>query len=361
MASTKTGDPALTNSAVRYGIYVNNRAAVFMGEAFSLDRLLDNAVLAEESGFHFVSVGDSILAKPRYMPIPVLSAIAARTRRVELSTGILQPHMRNPVLLAQDWATLDVISGGRTILAAGLGTGEPAMVAREYELVGVPKRQRGRAFEEAIQIIRRVWTEDHVTFEGDVFRCDDVSIGYRPARKPHPPIVVSCGGYVPKREGFGPNDFYTQSTAGTFTGPFDRVARLGDGWMTGIVTPEEYGATLRHIKSAAAERHGRQLGDEFLAMLNLWVCVGPDPASARAEAQRVLEAYHQRPFDEDTIERWTLYGPPEDCAKRIAEYIAAGANAFQFVIASYDQQGQIRALAERVLPLVGQMCGAPAR
>src|SRR6266852_5232956 len=73
-------------------------------------------VAAEAAGFDFVSVGDSILAKPRYMPIPVLSAIAARTRRVKLATGILQPHMRHPVLLAEDWATLDVLSAGRTIL-----------------------------------------------------------------------------------------------------------------------------------------------------------------------------------------------------------------------------------------------------
>src|SRR5215212_11073975 len=86
----------------RYGVYVNNRAAVFMGEAFSLDRLLENAVIAEEAGLDFVSVGDSITAKPRYTPIPVLAAIAAKTRRVGLATGILQPHMRNPVLLAQE-------------------------------------------------------------------------------------------------------------------------------------------------------------------------------------------------------------------------------------------------------------------
>src|SRR5438094_230462 len=109
--------------ALNLGIYVNNRAAVFLGEEYSLGRLLEAAVLAEELGFDFVSVGDSIIAKPRYSPIPVLSAIAACTQRIKLATGILQPHMRHPWLLAQEWATLDVISGGRTILGVGLGTG----------------------------------------------------------------------------------------------------------------------------------------------------------------------------------------------------------------------------------------------
>jgi alkanesulfonate monooxygenase SsuD/methylene tetrahydromethanopterin reductase-like flavin-dependent oxidoreductase (luciferase family) len=329
-----------------------------MGEAFSLDRLLDNAVMAEEAGLDFVSVGDSITAKPRYTAIPVLSAIAARTRRVGIGTGILQPHMRNPVLLAQDWATLDVISGGRTLLGVGLGTGDPAAIAREYELVGIPKRRRGKAFDETIQLLKRLWTEESVSFDGDVYHLEDVAVGYRAAQQPHPPILIACGGYVPKRAGFGPNDFYTESTAGTFTGPFERVARLGDGWITGIVTADEYRQALRFIRKTAAEQYGRTLGADFVAMVNLWLCVGPSADEARREGQSVLEAYHLRPFDQETIDRWLLHGSPEGCAARLAEYIQAGANAFQIVIASFDQERQIRALAEQVLPLVDQMVAA---
>jgi alkanesulfonate monooxygenase SsuD/methylene tetrahydromethanopterin reductase-like flavin-dependent oxidoreductase (luciferase family) len=342
----------------RYGVYVNNRAAVFMGESFSLDRLLENAVIAEDVGLDFVSVGDSITAKPRYTAIPVLAAIAARTRRVGIGTGILQPHMRNPVLLAQDWATLDVISGGRTLLGVGLGTGEPSAIAREYELVGIPKKRRGKAFDETIQLLKRLWTEESVSFDGDVYHLENVGIGYRAAQQPHPPILIACGGYVPKRAGFGPNDFYTESTAGTFTGPFERVARLGDGWITGIVTADEYRRALGFIRQTAAEQYGRTLGSDFVAMVNLWLCVGPSAEAARREGQAVLEAYHLRPFDDETIDRWLLHGSPEECATRLAEYIQAGANAFQIVIASYHQERQIRALAEQVLPLVDQMVAA---
>jgi alkanesulfonate monooxygenase SsuD/methylene tetrahydromethanopterin reductase-like flavin-dependent oxidoreductase (luciferase family) len=342
----------------RYGVYVNNRAAVFMGDAFSLDRLLDNAVIAEEVGLDFVSVGDSITAKPRYTAIPVLAAIAARTKRVGIGTGILQPHMRNPFLLAQDWATLDVISGGRTLLGVGLGTGDPAAIAREYELVGIPKRRRGKAFDETIQLLKRLWTEESVSFDGDVYHLENVGIGYRTAQQPHPPILIACGGYVPKRAGFGPNDFYSESTAGTFTGPFERVARLGDGWITGIVTAEEYRQALAFIWKTSAERHGRVLSSNFVAMVNLWLCVGPSAEAARREGQSVLEAYHLRPFDDDTIDRWLLHGSPEGCAARLAEYIQAGANAFQIVIASYEQERQIRSLAEQVIPLVRQMVEA---
>ena len=110
------------------GIAVNNRVAVVLGERYTLANLVDNAVLAEELGFDYVTVADSILAKPRYMPIPVLCGIAARTRRIELLSFILQPHLRNPVPLAKDWTTLEVLSGGRTALGVDLGTGAPADV-----------------------------------------------------------------------------------------------------------------------------------------------------------------------------------------------------------------------------------------
>ena len=339
-------------SRPKFGIYVNNRAAVFLEEVYGLDRLLEAAVLAEELGFDFVSVGDSLLAKPRYAPIPILSAIAARTRHIKLATGILQPHLRNPVLLAQEWATLDVLSGGRTLLGVGLGTGAREMVEREYALIGIPKARRARAFEEAIELLRRLWTEGRVSFEGTIFRLCDVSLGYRPAQIPHPPIIVACGGYVPTRPGVGPNDFFTEGTAGTFHGPFDRVARLGDGWITGIVTPEEYARTLSLIRTLARERYGRSLGPEFPAVLNCFIHVGPDAEAARQEAVFMLQTYHRLPFDDETIERWTIYGPPERCAERLAAYAAAGANAFQFVLAAQDQLAQIRRIAGDVLPLL---------
>jgi alkanesulfonate monooxygenase SsuD/methylene tetrahydromethanopterin reductase-like flavin-dependent oxidoreductase (luciferase family) len=337
---------------VGFGVYINNRAAVFMGEAFSMRQLLENAVAAEQAGFDFVSVGDSILAKPRYSPVTTLAAVAGRTSRIGLATGILQPHMRHPVILAQDWATLDEISGGRTEFGVGLGTGDPEMVAREYELIGLPKSRRGAAFDESIRLIKRLWTEDQVTFKGEIFSCADVTLGYRPRARPHPPVLVACGGFVPKQAGFGPNDFYTEATAGKFVGPFDRVARLGDGWITGIATAQEYRQTLELISMIATERYQRTLDERFIRRINLFICVGPDDAAAHAEGRRMLEAYHQRPFDQDTLDRWLLAGPPQACAERLLEYVAAGANSFQMVIASYDQRSQIEALAAEVLPRV---------
>jgi alkanesulfonate monooxygenase len=337
----------------KFGIYVNNRAAVFMGERFSLSNLIEAAVLAEDLAFDFASVGDSILAKPRYMPIPVLSALAARTSRIELATGILQPHMRNPVLLAKDWTTLDVLSNGRSVFTVGLGTGDAAMVEREYELAGLEKRQRGVAFQECIEIVQLLWSQERVTYHGRVFNVEDVELGFKPARRPHPPIVIACGGFVPKQAGQGPNDFFSEKTAGTFHGPFDRVARLGDGWITGIVQVEEYRQTLDLISQLARERYGRELGPDFRTVLNCWINVNDSAPAARAEGVDVLQRYHQLPMDDETVERWLFYGPPERCAESIQRYVEAGVNAFQFVIAADDQLRQVRAIAEQVRPLLG--------
>jgi len=338
--------------APQLGIYVNNRAAVFLGESYSLDRLLEAATLAEAFEFEFVSVGDSILAKPRYMPIPVLAAIAARTTRIKLATGILQPHMRHPVLLAQNWATLDIIAGGRTILGVGLGTGPPDLVEHEYKVIGIPKARRGIAFTESIEILKRLWTEESVSFEGSIFQLHEVALGYRPMQSPHPPIVIACGGYIPKEPGTGPNDFYQTEMAGTFHGPFERVARLGDGWITGIVTPGEYGRALELIRTIAKDRYGRTLGAEFQTVLNCFINVNPNREEARREGVTFLENYHRRPFDDETIERWLIYGPPEQCAERIASYADAGVGSFQLVLAAQDQISQLEAIAEQVRPLL---------
>ncbi len=340
------------STSLNLGIYVNNRAAVFLGQDYSLARLLEAARLAETLGFDFVSVGDSILAKPRYSPIPVLSAIAAQTKRIRLSTGILQPHMRQPVILAQEWTTLDVISDGRSILCVGLGTGPRHLVEREYELVGIPKKMRGKAFDEAIEILKCLWTQDTVNYEGSVYKLRDVSVGYRPVQTPYPPIVIACGGYVPTKPGVGPNDFYSEKTAGTFHGPFARVARIGDGWITGIITPAEFAQTFDLIRSIARDQYGRTLGPEFRTVLNCFINVGEDAQASRSEAIDILQSYHRLPFDDETIERWTIYGPPEQCAERILKYAEAGVNSFQFVIAARDQVGQIWAIAEKVKPLL---------
>lgn len=336
--------------APNFGLSLMNRGAVFFGESYTCADLLRNAVLAEEFGFQFVSVHDSLLAKPRLQPIPLLGAIAAVTKRLRIATGILQPHMRNPVLLAQEWATLDIVSGGRTTLVVGLGNGPAHLIEKEYQVVGIDRRSRTRAFEESIQLLRQFWTRETVSYHGEIYDMEEITIGYTPVQQPHPPILIAGGGYAPDKPGFGPNDFSASQAVGRFICPVERVASLGDGWMTQIATPREVRETL-----AAIREHRRELAIEdampFDVRINSFINVGEEDA-ARAEGAGTLSRYHRLPMDDGTLERWLVYGSPERCAARIAAYIEAGVTSFQFVLASKDQVTQMLRVAETVLPLL---------
>ena len=333
------------------GVYVNNRAAVFSGARFGLDDLVTLAQRAEECGFAFVSVGDSVLAKPRWSPIVTLAAVAEATGTIGLATGILQPHLRHPVTVAQEWATLDALSGGRTALGVGLGTGPPELVDAELALVGLDRRHRARAFTEAIEVIKALWAGDGVDYEGRVYRLQDASIGLRPVQRPGPPVLIAAGVFVASQRGFGPNDVFDESMASTFVGRWDRVARLGDGWITGMATPAELQAG-RDAISAAAQAAGRALPEPFDVRVNLFLLVGDDAGAARAEGSAFMEDYHRRPMDDASIDRWLVCGPAEACAERLDAYVGAGATSFQCVLATVDQRAQMERVAAQLLPLL---------
>jgi alkanesulfonate monooxygenase SsuD/methylene tetrahydromethanopterin reductase-like flavin-dependent oxidoreductase (luciferase family) len=358
------------DSELKIGVYINNRAAVFGGSDYTIEDMLDLAVEAENHGVDFVSVGDSILAKPRWSPIVTLAAVAGRTKTVGLSTGILQPHLRNPVVLAQEWLTLDAISGGRATLVVGLGTGPPDLVDKELALNGLSRRNRARAFEEAIEIIKKAWRGGSVDFHGKHFHLDNVDIGLRPTRRRErgspsterdgrtsgvsvaeapPPLLIAAGAYIPREAGYGPNDVYDPSIADSFIGPWERVIRLGDGWMTGMATPAEVKSVLDTMARSANELD-MQFPVGFERRLNLFVNVGTSQRQAREEGAAFLESYHRRPMDKISLDRWLISGPPEHCAERLHAYVENGITSFQCVLASVKQLTQLERLAEEVFP-----------
>jgi len=333
------------------GVYINNRAAVFSADDYSLHDLLDLATEAEDADIDFVSVGDSILAKPRWSAVVVLASVAAATSRIGLSTGVLQPHLRHPVLLAQEWLTLDAISNGRANLAVGLGTGPPDLVDAELALVGLHRRNRARAFEEAIETIQLLWKNEKVTFGGKIYQLEEADIGLRPLTPAGPPLMIAAGAYIPKEEGFGPNDIYNETIADSFIGPWHRVARLGDGWMTGMATPDEVASTWAAIQ-AAADNIDRELPTTFDKRLNLFINISTDAAAARKEGKAFLETYHRRPMDQDSIDRWLICGTATECAHRLQAYVEAGITSFQCVLGSVEQRRQLDLLATEVAPLL---------
>src|SRR5919204_2959935 len=161
------------STALQFGVNLNNREPLIAPD-YDLDMLLDLSEVVESSGFDSVWVGDSLFSKPRYEPIALLSAISQRTKRARLGTACMVTSTRNPLYLALEWATLDQVSGGRTILGAGAGNPEEG-VRREFEALRLDFKRRGSVFEEGLAVLRQLWTEGRVDFHGRFFDYSDVA------------------------------------------------------------------------------------------------------------------------------------------------------------------------------------------
>ncbi len=333
---------------MNFGVYVNNRASVFLPD-YSMEGLLDLAVEAEDLGYHSVWLGDSMLAKPRYDPIVTFAAIAARTKTIKLATGIFEPHLRHPVQVALEWATLDIISGGRTILGVGIGAGRPELLTKECEIAGFPRNRRGHIFEEAIQAIKKLWSEETASFEGERFKFADVTLGYKPVQKPHPPIWIAAGQYKSRSREHHRHGHYDPKLAGTYSGPFERVSRLGDGWLTACPTPEEYRDTYQSIQRMAVEKYGRS-ADAIHPALDVWIHVGENKKAAREEGTWMLENYHRMPVDDEIVDRWLIHGTPDDCIAQLKAFEQAGVRTLEMVLAAKDHAQQMRRIARDIFP-----------
>ncbi|HEV8105284.1 MAG TPA: LLM class flavin-dependent oxidoreductase, partial [Gaiellaceae bacterium] len=235
------------NGQLEFGVNLNNREPLIAPD-YDLNMLLDLSEAVEEHGFDSVWVGDSLFSKPRYEPISLLAAISQRTKHVRVGTACMVTSTRNPLYLALEWATLDVISGGRTILGAGAGNPEEG-VRREFEALGLPFGKRSMVFEEGLAVLRQLWTEGRVDFHGTYFDYDDVSFysgtemaPLMPVQQPPPMWVVSN----PRLTGDAPAEVMERRLEAACR----RIVRYGDGWMTCCRAqhPEELVDQLRAIE-----------------------------------------------------------------------------------------------------------------
>ncbi len=332
---------------VSFGLSLNNRAAVFL-ESFTLDDLIRMSELAEGLSFDSVWVGDSLIDSPRYEPLTLLGGVATRTSKIKIGGSIIQPHFRNPIMLALSWATLDRMSNGRTILTLGTGGGTPRGVAKEAELVGIEPRLRGRALEETVEILRTLWRGETLHHIGSVYKLDNAKIGYLPVQDP-PPIWIAAGVWVPKeRNGvLSATPGYTRKV-GSYSGGFDRVARLADGWFTIMIPPDEFEITS-NLLSQLATKHRRKTS-EIVRAVECWFNMNPDRERARNEVSRMIQGYFANPVDSETVERWSIYGTPQDCMKKLEAYAKAGAQVIKLIMGAEDQIGMLNQVGNSIIP-----------
>jgi probable F420-dependent oxidoreductase len=192
-------------------------------------------------------------------PLIGLSVAAGRTRKLKLGTSVQVLPGRNPVLLAKQWATLDRLSGGRALPAFGLGVVEPV----EQQAFGVAREDRAPLFDEALAVMRRLWTEETIDHDGERFRYHGVGIGIRPVQQPPD---VWLGGRAP--------------------GELRRVGRLADGWLPSFTTPELCVEGRTAVRTAAAAA-GREIDPEHWGVLVPYAHGTVPDAIAQLVAQRL--------------------------------------------------------------------------
>jgi alkanesulfonate monooxygenase SsuD/methylene tetrahydromethanopterin reductase-like flavin-dependent oxidoreductase (luciferase family) len=322
----------------KFGLSLSNRAVLF-GWA-TLDDLLEAAQMAERSGyFHGIWVGDNLLSKPRAEAIVTLSAIAARTQRVKLGTICLASFpLRDPILLAIQWASLDLLSKGRTILAVCNGgsamDGPP--FTHELEVMRVKSRERVGRVIEGMTVLRRLWSEARVTHQGRYYRFSDVELLPKPMQQPVPIYMAINPGEA-------------RVDAATIDRILHRVATHADGWQTDATPVDTFRQRFDTIREYAA-RQGRD-PTSLESCLHLMVNINDDPAIAFREAETFLRSYYGAgAVSHEHAELWLAYGPPAAVIEKIQAYIDAGCTTPVLRFVSPHLKGQLQRCIEEVLP-----------
>ncbi|MGE3619125.1 MAG: LLM class flavin-dependent oxidoreductase [Acidimicrobiia bacterium] len=330
------------------GLSIPNRALLYGGT--HVEEVYQLAETADRDGWHSVWVGDGLVAKPRVEALVVLAALAARTRRARLGVCCLATFpLRHPVLFAAQWASLDVMSAGRTELAVCLGipTGRGGSNFRaELDAMGVAPRDRVPRLEEGIEVVRKLWSSTAgapATHAGITTTFADLVLEPRPVQQPCPVWIAS-------------NPDPAKLDAARFATAVDRVARLADGWQTTVIHPAEFGDRWALIRDRAVA-HGRAAQD-LRSSLHLMVHLADDVASARAGGKAFLDRYYGMDTPDEVLDRWGAYGPPELVAERIAAYVERGLDLPILRFAAADQTGQYERAMADLLPLLGAPAAA---
>lgn len=281
--------------------------------------LLALAERAEALGYDSVWVGDSLLARPRHEPLTLLAAVASCARRALLGTAVLLPALRNPVLLAQQVATLDQVSEGRLILGVGIATDVPPVRA-EFAAAGVPFEKRVGRMLEGLRLCRALWTGRPVDWDGR-WQVSGAVLGLAPYRPGGPPIWIG----------------------GTVRAGMERAARHFDGWFPNGPDAAGWGARWAEVQAIAREA-GRD-SNALTGAIYLTLAVDDDPARASARLDRFLEGYYRQPAERLRRIHTAFAGSAAGAAEWLDGYARAGAGHIVLRFAG-DHERHLDMLAE---------------
>lgn len=252
-----------------------------------------------------------------YEAMTTLAYLAGVVTQARLGMACLVVPCRNPVYAAKQVASLDVMSGGRVDL--GVGIGSPATIqSREYEIVGVNRRVRGKICDDYIRAMKSIWTTHPSTYEGEFVSFTNAEIYPKPVQKPHPPLWV--GGWT--------------------EAAMKRTARLGDGWLPAWLKPRDIGDRFQQVKEMATALD-RDPGKIHLG-IEVYVSIDRDAKRARENAMatfQVSRGTYERAMTIEFLQDVSLIGSPEQIRDQVDAYAKAGVSHFEAKFIYSDLEG----------------------
>jgi len=287
--------------------------------------LLALAERAADLGFDSIWAGDSLLARPRHDPITLLAAVGARVARVELGTAVLLPALRNPVVLAQQVATLDQICEGRVILGVGIASDLPNIRA-EFAAAGVPFEKRVGRLLEGVHLCRELWTGKAVSWNGR-WKVEGV-LAPTPHRPGGPPLWI----------------------AGSLPASLERAGRHFDGWLPNGQDAKAWGEQWAQIK-AIARQAGRDPA-QLTGGMYLTAAVDENRARADERLNAYMQQYYGQPAAVMRARQMSYAGPAAGFAEWLAGYVAVGVHHIVVRFAG-EHERHLRTLANMRAQLGG--------
>ena len=305
-----------------FGIAARNFTAY--PEIPDANALVEYGVRMEELGFDSLWVWDHILLGvdphfPIIDSLTLLTAIAARTKKIKLSTGILVLPLRNPVVLAKQLSSMDQLSNGRLLMAMATG-----WYKREFDAVGVPFDQRGKIMDENLEIMRRLWSEDLVSGEWTNHKIPAGVMFPKPVQKPCPILI---GGYADR--------------------VLKRAAVEGDGWLTYFYKPESFVESWTKVRAFAEEA-----GKDPNTLMNgnqLPIIVGESRAAVEEKMMKWLNVDFDIAQGSKSTMDSAIMGNVDECVAQLKEHLAVGVQKLIFVPYRYEMD-QIEVIAKEIIP-----------
>jgi alkanesulfonate monooxygenase SsuD/methylene tetrahydromethanopterin reductase-like flavin-dependent oxidoreductase (luciferase family) len=326
---------------MNFGITLSNRG-VLLGLCTPRDLLALADAVEACAAMDSVWCGDALFVNRRLDALTLLAAVAGRTQRVLLGPACMGSFaLRDPLVFAYEWASLDVLSNGRTRLVACAGGGAGPLWEAESAALGIAPGERRRRMIENIQVLRHLWTKDNAPFAGQFRTFSNVILEPKPVQSPCPIWLATNAERLAKG----------QADSGGSEIALTRVGTLADGWMTHSVSPQGFRRSWDFILQVGRDA-GRDMSG-FDNVLYHHINVNEDRNAALADSKKFLDLYYSADYSKERLEAWLTYGSPRDCICHLEQFKASGCRRITLRISTMgDPMAQFRRLVEDVLPYV---------